>query len=95
MPRCVFTAYFSAEEFAAVHGVFGASNVSKMPEDIGLPEQRRLAVDTLVEEARAWARDPAFDRVSYLCILQEVNEKYREQVDDAREELDADVASDR
>lgn len=96
VPRCVFAAYFSAEEFAAVHGVFGASNVSKMPEDIELPEQRRLAVDTLVEEARAWARDPTFDRVSYLWILQdqEVNDKYREQVDDAREELDADVASD-
>ncbi|NP_001306148.1 uncharacterized protein LOC107161152 [Zea mays] len=95
VPRCVFAAYFSAEEFAAVHGVFGASNVSKMPEDIGLPEQRRLAVDTLVEEARAWARDPTFDRVSYLCILQdqEVNDKYREQVDDAREEFDAEVAS--
>lgn len=95
VPRCVFAAYFSAEEFAAVHGVFGASNVSKMPEDIGLPEQRRLAVDTLVQEARAWARDPTFDRVSYLCILQdqEVNDKYREQVDDAREEFDAEVAS--
>lgn len=95
VPRCVFAAYFSAEEFAAVHGVFGASNVSKMPEDIGLPEQRRLAVDTLVQEARAWtwARDPTFDRVSYLCILQDVNDKYREQVDDAREEFDAEVAS--
>lgn len=90
-PRCVFAAYFSAEEFAAVHGVFGASNVSKMPKDMGLPEQRRLAVDTLVQEARA--RDPTFDHVSYLCILQEVNDKYREQVDDAREEFDAEVAS--
>ena len=30
---------------------------------------------------------PNLRRVSYLCILQEVNEKARKQVDEAREEI--------
>jgi hypothetical protein len=87
VPGCVFAPYFTAEDFAAVHGVFGASNVSKMLERVELPEQRRVAAATLVEEAKARTRDPTFGRVSYLRILQEVNDKAREQVDEAREEI--------
>ncbi|CAD6226693.1 unnamed protein product [Miscanthus lutarioriparius] len=87
VPGCVFAPYFMADDFAAVHGIFGASNVSKMLERIELPEQRRVAAATLVEEAKARQRDPTFGRVSYLRILQEVNDKAREQVDEAREEI--------
>ncbi|XP_021310480.1 uncharacterized protein LOC8081141 [Sorghum bicolor] len=87
VPGCVFAPYFTAEDFAAVHGVFGASNVSKMLERIELPEQRAVAAATLVEEARARQLDPTFGRVSYLRILQEVNDKARTQVDEAREEI--------
>jgi len=87
VPGCVFAPYFTADDFAAVHGVFGASNASKMLERIELPEQRRVAAATLVEEAKARQRDPTFGRVSYIRILQEVNDKAREQVDAAREEI--------
>jgi hypothetical protein len=79
--------YFTADDFATVHGVFGASNVSKMLERIELPEQWRVAAATLVEEAKARTRDPTFGLVSYLRILQEVNDKAREKVDEAREEI--------
>ncbi|XP_066316121.1 LOB domain-containing protein 17-like [Miscanthus floridulus] len=81
VPGCVFVPYFTADDFAAVHGVFGASNVSKMLERIELPEQRRVAAATLVEEAKARQRDPTFGHVSYIRVLQEVNDKAREQVD--------------
>ncbi|CAD6213188.1 unnamed protein product [Miscanthus lutarioriparius] len=84
---CVFAPYFTADDFAAVHGVFDASNVSKMLERIELPEQRWVAAVTLVEEAKARQRDPTFGRVSYIRILQEVNDKARELVDAAREEI--------
>ena len=87
VPGSVFAPYFTADDFAAVHGVFSASNVSKMLERIELPEQRRVAAATLVEEAKARQRDPTFGRVSYIRILQEVNDKAREQVDEAREEI--------
>ena len=79
VPGYVFVPYFTADDFAAVHGVFGASNVSKMLERIELPEQRRVAAATLVEEAKARQRDPTFGRVSYIRILQEVNDKAKRE----------------
>ncbi|XP_066396275.1 LOB domain-containing protein 17-like [Miscanthus floridulus] len=69
VPGYVFAPYFTADDFAAVHGVFVASNVSKMLERIELPEQRRVPVATLVEGAKARQRDPTFGCVSYIRIL--------------------------
>ncbi|TKW30491.2 hypothetical protein SEVIR_2G043200v4 [Setaria viridis] len=92
VPGCVFAPYFPAEgddtsRFAAVHRVFGASNVARMLEDVSLPSDRRRAAETLVEEARARVRDPALGCVSYVAVLQMLNEKAREQVDAVREEI--------
>ena len=79
VPGSVFAPYFTADDFAAMHGVFDASNVSKMLERIELLEQRRVAVATLVEEAKARQQDPTFGRVSYIRILQEVNDKAKRE----------------
>ncbi|GJN24556.1 hypothetical protein PR202_gb12303 [Eleusine coracana subsp. coracana] len=51
VPGCVFTPYFSSSpddgaRFAAVHGVFGASNVPKLLAELA-PEERAEAVESL------------------------------------------------
>ncbi|TVU41481.1 hypothetical protein EJB05_15003, partial [Eragrostis curvula] len=69
---CAFAADFPPEhgdQFAAVHNVFGASNVSKLLAEVA-PEDRAGAVESLVYEARASLRDPAFGCVSYITVLE-------------------------
>ncbi|WVZ61962.1 hypothetical protein U9M48_011767 [Paspalum notatum var. saurae] len=90
-PSCVFAPHFPAKSdasrFQAVHGVFGASNFAKMLADVELPEDRQRAADTLVEEAEARLRDPAFGCVSLITLLQEYNKNARAQVDAMREQI--------
>ncbi|ONK81228.1 uncharacterized protein A4U43_C01F26760 [Asparagus officinalis] len=53
MPGCIFAPYFPPEEpqkFASVHKIFGASNVTKLLNDL-LPHQREDAVNSLAYEA--------------------------------------------
>ncbi|TVU41464.1 hypothetical protein EJB05_14983, partial [Eragrostis curvula] len=72
VPSCAFAAYFPPEhgdQFAAVHKVFGASNVSKLLAEVA-PGDRAGAVESLVYEARARLRDPAFGCVSYITVLE-------------------------
>ncbi|KAI3780607.1 hypothetical protein L2E82_10592 [Cichorium intybus] len=55
MPGCIFAPYFPPEEpqkFANVHKIFGASNVTKLLNDL-LPHQREDAVNSLAYEAEA------------------------------------------
>ncbi|KAJ1287816.1 hypothetical protein BS78_02G039600 [Paspalum vaginatum] len=54
---------------------------------VELPEDRQRAADTLVEEAEARLRDPAFGCVSYITLLQEYNKNARAQVDAMREQI--------
>ncbi|CAL5091328.1 unnamed protein product [Urochloa decumbens] len=95
VPGCVFAPHFPADggddpsRFAAVHRVFGASNAARMLGDVALPDDRRRAAETLVEEARARLRDPALGCLSYVAILQMLNERAREQVSAARAEIAA------
>ncbi|CAL5066983.1 unnamed protein product [Urochloa decumbens] len=95
VPGCVFAPYFPADggddpsRFAAVHRVFGASNAARMLTDVAPPEDRRRAAETLVEEARARLRDPALGCLSYVAILQMLNERAREQVAAVRAEIAA------
>uniref|UniRef100_J3N5D4 LOB domain-containing protein n=1 Tax=Oryza brachyantha TaxID=4533 RepID=J3N5D4_ORYBR len=70
--ECVFAPYFPAEEaqrFAMVHRVFGASNVSKMLQEVP-PAQRADAVSSLVYEANARMRDPVYGCVAAISFLQ-------------------------
>ncbi|XP_038903049.1 LOB domain-containing protein 18-like [Benincasa hispida] len=74
MPECIFAPYFDSEHgtthFAAVHKVFGASNVSKMLQHI--PEHKRLdAAITICYEAQARIREPVFGCVAHIFALQQ------------------------
>ncbi|CAA2969091.1 LOB domain-containing 30-like [Olea europaea subsp. europaea] len=71
---CIFAPYFDSEQgaahFAAVHKVFGASNVSKLL--LHVPANKRLeAVVTICYEAQARLRDPVHGCVSHIFALQQ------------------------
>ncbi|GAB2215798.1 hypothetical protein Droror1_Dr00020200 [Drosera rotundifolia] len=76
-PDCVFAPYFPADEpqkFAIVHRVFGASNVSKMLQELPT-HQRGDAVSSMVYEANARVRDPVYGCVGAISSLQQqINE---------------------
>ncbi|XP_002985907.2 LOB domain-containing protein 4 [Selaginella moellendorffii] len=68
---CIFAPYFPPDEpqkFAFVHKVFGASNVSKMLQDLPL-HQRGDAVSSMVYEANARVRDPVYGCVGAISAL--------------------------
>ncbi|GMN43057.1 hypothetical protein TIFTF001_012262 [Ficus carica] len=74
VPGCIFAPYFDSEQgaahFAAVHKVFGASNVSKLLHHI--PDHKRLdAVVTVCYEAQARLRDPVYGCVAHIFALQQ------------------------
>ncbi|KAJ8545238.1 hypothetical protein K7X08_017821 [Anisodus acutangulus] len=79
---CVFAPYFPADEphkFANVHKVFGASNVSKMLQE--LPEHKREdAVSSMVYEANARVRDPVYGCVGAISSLQQQIDVLRTQL---------------
>ncbi|XP_008799794.2 LOB domain-containing protein 12-like [Phoenix dactylifera] len=69
---CIFAPYFPSDDphkFAIVHKVFGASNVSKMLQEIPV-YQRADAVSSLVFEANARMRDPVYGCVGAISFLQ-------------------------
>lgn len=71
---CIFAPYFSAEQgaskFAAVHKVFGASNVAKLLVHIPTPH-RSDAVLTISYEAQARLSDPVYGCVATIFALQQ------------------------
>ncbi|KAF8099672.1 hypothetical protein N665_0238s0001 [Sinapis alba] len=74
VPGCIFAPYFDSEQgsayFAAVHKVFGASNVSKLL--LHIPIHRRSdAVVTICYEAQARIRDPIYGCVAHIFALQQ------------------------
>jgi hypothetical protein len=88
---CVFAPYFppnSPVKFSNVHRVFGASNVSKLLNE--LPHaQREDAVNSLAYEADARLRDPVYGCVSYISILQLRIKQARDELAAVRKELAA------
>ncbi|XP_042512783.1 LOB domain-containing protein 12 [Macadamia integrifolia] len=69
---CIFAPYFPSDDphkFAIVHKVFGASNVSKMLQELPI-QQRADAVSSLVYEANARVRDPVYGCVGAISYLQ-------------------------
>ncbi|KAK8654569.1 hypothetical protein V6N13_128528 [Hibiscus sabdariffa] len=71
---CIFAPYFDSEQgaahFAAVHKVFGASNVSKLL--LHIPVHKRPdAVVTICYEAQARLRDPVYGCVAHIFALQQ------------------------
>lgn len=71
---CVFAPYFSSEEsptrFAAMHKVFGASNVSKILLHVPVQERYEVVV-TMAYEAEARLHDPVYGCVSHVFALQQ------------------------
>ncbi|GAB2271561.1 LOB domain-containing protein 18 [Dionaea muscipula] len=72
--ECIFAPYFDSEQgaahFAAVHKVFGASNVSKLLSHIQV-HKRMDAVVTICYEAQARLRDPVYGCVAHIFALQQ------------------------
>ncbi|KAK4742498.1 hypothetical protein SAY87_000499 [Trapa incisa] len=70
---CVFAPYFSHEQgaahFAAIHKVFGASNVSKLLSNLPVGCRCEAAV-TISYEAQARVQDPIYGCVSHIFALQ-------------------------
>ncbi|KHN22797.1 LOB domain-containing protein 12 [Glycine soja] len=69
---CIFAPYFPSDDprkFSIVHKVFGASNISKMLQELPI-HQRADAVSSLVYEANARVRDPMYGCVGAISYLQ-------------------------
>ncbi|KAK1412610.1 hypothetical protein QVD17_33995 [Tagetes erecta] len=71
---CIFAPYFSSEQgparFAAIHKVFGASNVSKLLLHVPVAD-RCEAVVTIAYEAQARIKDPVYGCVAHIFALQQ------------------------
>ncbi|XP_057964835.1 LOB domain-containing protein 29-like [Malania oleifera] len=71
---CVFAPYFCHEQgathFAAIHKVFGASNVSKLLSHLPVSDRCEAAV-TISYEAQARLQDPIYGCVSHIFALQQ------------------------
>jgi hypothetical protein len=71
---CVFAPYFCHEQgaahFAAIHKVFGASNVSKLLAHLPIADRAEAAV-TVSYEAQARLRDPVYGCVAHIFALQQ------------------------
>ncbi|KAL3517978.1 hypothetical protein ACH5RR_020567 [Cinchona calisaya] len=87
--ECPFSPYFSPHEpqkFAAVHKVFGASNVSKMLMEV--PESQRAdAANSLVYEANVRLRDPVYGCMGAISALQQQVQSLQAELHAIRNEI--------
>lgn len=71
---CILAPHFSPEQgtalFAAVHKIFGASNVSKLLMQLPM-HSRHHAIETITYEAQARLSDPVCGCVSVIIALQQ------------------------
>lgn len=89
MPGCIFAPYFPPEEpqkFVNVHKIFGASNVTKLLNEL-LPHQREDAVNSLAYEAEARIRDPVYGCVGAISVLQRQVQRLQKELETANAEL--------
>ncbi|KAG9454583.1 hypothetical protein H6P81_007487 [Aristolochia fimbriata] len=81
---CVFAPYFSYEQgtthFAAIHKVFGASNVSKLLSHLPMQNRREAAI-SISFEAQARIQDPIYGCVAHIYALQEQVAKLQEEIE--------------
>ncbi|KAM7273729.1 hypothetical protein ACFE04_028393 [Oxalis oulophora] len=88
-PECVFAPYFPPDQpqkFANVHKVFGASNVTKLLNELH-PSQREDAVNSLAYEADARLRDPVYGCVGVISLLQHQLRQLQMDLSCAKSEL--------
>lgn len=89
MPGCIFAPYFPPDEpqkFANVHKIFGASNITKLLNDL-LPYQREDAVNSLAYEAEARMKDPVYGCVGAISVLQKQVQRLQNELDAANTNL--------
>ncbi|XP_060206476.1 LOB domain-containing protein 25-like [Lycium barbarum] len=89
LPGCIFSPYFPPEEpqkFINVHKIFGASNVTKLLNELS-PHQREDAVNSLAYEAEARVRDPVYGCVGAISFLQRQVERLQKELDAANADL--------
>lgn len=70
--ECVFAPYFPPDQphkFANVHKIFGASNITKLLNELPT-HQREDAVNSLAYEAEARVKDPVYGCVGAISVLQ-------------------------
>ncbi|XP_059664356.1 LOB domain-containing protein 15-like [Cornus florida] len=87
--ECPFSPYFSPHEplkFAAVHKVFGASNVSKMLMEVPV-SQRADAVNSLVYEANVRLRDPVYGCMGAISALQQQVQSLQAELNAVKSEI--------
>lgn len=87
--ECVFAPYFSPEQphkFASVHKIFGASNISKLLNELP-PHQREDAVSSLAYEAEARVKDPVYGCVGAISVLQSQVQQLLRELAEARADL--------
>lgn len=87
--ECVFAPYFPPDQpqkFANVHKIFGASNVTKLLNELH-PHQREDAVNSLAYEADARVKDPVYGCVGAISILQHQVKQLQSELHNARSEL--------
>ncbi|KAK9057377.1 hypothetical protein SSX86_022212 [Deinandra increscens subsp. villosa] len=89
MKGCVFAPYFCHEQgathFAAIHRVFGASNVSKLLGNLPLCDRSEAAA-TIAFEAQARLQDPIYGCVSHIFALQQQVVSLQSQLVSLREQ---------
>ncbi|KAL5232419.1 hypothetical protein ABZP36_031195 [Zizania latifolia] len=88
-PDCVFAPYFppdNPQKFVHVHRVFGASNVTKLLNELH-PYQREDAVNSLAYEADMRLRDPVYGCVGVISVLQHQLRQLQQDLTRARYEL--------
>ncbi|OMO86028.1 hypothetical protein CCACVL1_09853 [Corchorus capsularis] len=88
-PECVFAPYFppdNPQKFAHVHKVFGASNVTKLLNELH-PSQREDAVNSLAYEADMRLRDPVYGCVGVISLLQHQLRQLQMDLSCAKSEL--------
>lgn len=86
---CVFAPYFPPEDpqkFINVHKFFGASNVTKLLNDV-LPHQRDDLVSSLAYEAEARIRDPVYGCSGVVAFLQRQINRLQKDLDDVNADL--------
>ncbi|OWM71512.1 LOB domain-containing protein 25-like [Punica granatum] len=88
-PDCIFAPYFPPEEpqkFINVHKIFGASNVSKLLNEVH-PHQREDTVNSLAYEAEARVKDPVYGCVGAISVLQRQVMSLQKELDSTNADL--------
>lgn len=87
--ECIFAPYFPPEQphkFASVHKIFGASNISKLLNELP-SQQREDAVSSLAYEAEARVKDPVYGCVGAISVLQGQVQQLQRELAEARADL--------